>query len=101
MNQSVLVQQVSLSWKVCRPSYYYLSLGGAHSLWAVLFGDRSLHLNLCVTNMMSRIGFIFLLTHFGTACHTLLKKQIWCYELQLWFNDLNVSFCPDTHECRI
>lgn len=41
--------------------------GGALSLWSILFGERGLHLNLCVTKMKSRIGFIFLLTHFGAV----------------------------------
>lgn len=75
--------------------------GDALSLWAVLFGDRCLHLNLRATKIKSRIGFIFLLPRFGALCHTVLKKQSQCYGLQSWFNDLNISFCPDTHYCRI
>lgn len=109
-NLNMVLQGLSLQALVCTCSAGFFKLegvqtqlilsqfgGGVLSLWAVLFGDRHLLLNLCVTQIKSRIGFIFLLTHFGAVCHTVLKKQSQCFELQSWFNDLNISFCPDTH----
>lgn len=108
-NLNTILQRFLLQAPVCACSGGFFNLEGVQTqlilphfrgalyLWAVLFGDRSLHLNLCVTKMKSGIGFMFLLIHFGTDCHTLLKKQSQCYELQSWFNNLNISSCPDTN----